>query len=173
MCGGWHGTGAMQAAVEGPLRRLLPPQVVYSNERSLLTPAHVRELWEETLPGRQLTDEKLQLVIDKSFSVTLALLYEPCGLSLGGNGPLGAGGAHGNGGAEPPPRKYKLVGLARSMSDAAFVATVCDVAVSPALQRRGVGRRLVRNLVTDMRSMGPSSFAVRARRPFPPHKLPS
>jgi GNAT superfamily N-acetyltransferase len=52
------------------------------------------------------------------------------------------------------------VGLARSMSDAAFVATVCDVAVSPAVQGRGIGKRLVRNLVADMRSLGPSSFAV-------------
>jgi len=162
--------GAMQAAVEGPLRRLLPPQVVYSNDRSLLTPAHVRELWEETLPGRELTDQKLQLVIDKSFTVTLALMYEPRGRSLGGSGPLGVGGGgHGNGeaGTEPPARKYKLVGLARSMSDAAFVATVCDVAVSPVLQGRGVGKRLVRNLVTDMRSMGPSSFAV---FPWPEHR---
>ena len=45
-------------------------------------------------------------------------------------------------------------------SDAAFVATVCDVAVSPAVQGRGIGKRLVRNLVADMRSLGPSSFAV-------------
>lgn len=151
--------GAMQAAVEGPLRRLMAPAVVYSNDRSLLTPTHVRALWAETMPAREVTTEKLQLVIDKSFTVTLALMYEP---RPRGDGLMGF--SHD---ATDTPRAYKLVGLARSMSDAAFVATVCDVAVSPAVQGRGIGKRLVRNLVADMRSLGPSSFAV---FPRPEHR---
>ena len=47
----------MQAAVEGPLRRLMAPAVVYSNDRSLLTPTHVRALWAETMPAREVTTE--------------------------------------------------------------------------------------------------------------------
>lgn len=42
----------------------------------------------------------------------------------------------------------------------AFVATICDVAVMPKFQARGIGTKLIRNLVSDMRSRGPSSFAA-------------
>lgn len=42
----------------------------------------------------------------------------------------------------------------------AFVASICDVAVDQRYQGRGIGRKLVRRLVNDMRDIGPSSFAA-------------
>eukprot|EP00238_Polyblepharides_amylifera_P003367 CAMPEP_0196596048 /NCGR_PEP_ID=MMETSP1081-20130531/83836_1 /TAXON_ID=36882 /ORGANISM="Pyramimonas amylifera, Strain CCMP720" /LENGTH=76 /DNA_ID=CAMNT_0041920873 /DNA_START=502 /DNA_END=729 /DNA_ORIENTATION=+ len=54
----------------------------------------------------------------------------------------------------------QVVGCARAMSDGAFVAVICDVAVHPDFQGRGVGRQLIRNLLQDMRSKGPGNFAV-------------
>ncbi|MCO5591458.1 hypothetical protein L7F22_045441 [Adiantum nelumboides] len=57
-------------------------------------------------------------------------------------------------------------GFGRAVSDGAFIATICDVAVDPAYQRRGIGRRIVKELVKTMKqSEGPSGFAV-----FPPPK---
>jgi len=58
----------------------------------------------------------------------------------------------------------KVVGIGRAVSDGAFIATICDVAVDPEYQNRGIGRRIVKRLVQEMkRKGGPTGFAV-----FPP-----
>lgn len=73
---------------------------------------------------------------------------------------------------DPSRSSYKrMVGFGRAVSDGAFVATICDVAVDPDYQRRGIGRRIVKELVRNMkRKGGPTGFAVfpppRARRFF-------
>ncbi|CAK9855743.1 unnamed protein product [Sphagnum jensenii] len=58
----------------------------------------------------------------------------------------------------------KIIGVGRAVSDGAFIATICDVAVDPEYQKRGIGRRIVKQLVQDMkRKGGPTGYAV-----FPP-----
>eukprot|EP00898_Chlorokybus_atmophyticus_P001739 jgi/Chlat1/2566/Chrsp175S02438 len=56
--------------------------------------------------------------------------------------------------------QQQLVGCARAISDGAFVATLCDVAVHPVYQGRGIGRAIVKRLIDHVRSRGPSSFAA-------------
>lgn len=58
----------------------------------------------------------------------------------------------------------KVVGIGRAVSDGAFIATICDVAVDPEYQKQGIGRRIVKRLVQEIKKKGgPSGFAV-----FPP-----
>lgn len=51
----------------------------------------------------------------------------------------------------PVPQKQLLLGfgagIGRAVSDGAFVATICDVSVHPDYQKRGIGRRIVKELV--------------------------
>ncbi|CAI5500993.1 unnamed protein product [Closterium sp. Naga37s-1] len=60
-------------------------------------------------------------------------------------------------------KRGKTIGVGRAISDGSFVATICDVAVLPEYQQKGVGRRIVRKLIQDMQRRGPSGYAV-----FPP-----
>uniref|UniRef100_A0A7S0WWI8 N-acetyltransferase domain-containing protein n=1 Tax=Pyramimonas obovata TaxID=1411642 RepID=A0A7S0WWI8_9CHLO len=118
------------------------PRVYISNDRSLLNVDNVAELWERTLDRTDVDPEKIATAIKHSYEVAVAVTYP-------------------EGGGEP-----QLVGFARAMSDGAFVATICDVAIMPEWQGKGHGLKLVRYLLSRMREgnqvddVGPSSFAV-------------
>eukprot|EP00245_Coleochaete_scutata_P017895 TRINITY_DN9022_c0_g1_i1.p1 TRINITY_DN9022_c0_g1~~TRINITY_DN9022_c0_g1_i1.p1 ORF type:complete len:131 (-),score=14.65 TRINITY_DN9022_c0_g1_i1:131-523(-) len=60
-------------------------------------------------------------------------------------------------GVERDPNKI-MTAMRNSIS-----ASICDVAVLPEYQRRGIGRKIVKRLAQDMRHKGPTGFAA-----FPP-----
>eukprot|EP00899_Mesostigma_viride_P018938 jgi/Mesvir1/27045/Mv20741-RA.1 len=51
--------------------------------------------------------------------------------------------------------KGRLVGFARATSDGVFHATIWDVAVDPAYQKRGIGKALMERMLLKLRSHGP------------------
>eukprot|EP00249_Psilotum_nudum_P019633 c27351_g1_i1 orf=431-853(-) len=104
------------------------------------------ELWAKTLNVRR-EPEKIVKALGHSFALVVVLEQEE---------------------ESDTPEGFhrKIVGFGHAVSDGAFVATICDVAVDPAYQRRGIGRRIVKELVQNMKQRGgPTGFAV-----FPPPK---
>ncbi|CAI7854641.1 unnamed protein product [Closterium sp. NIES-54] len=66
---------------------------------------------------------------------------------------------------QPPAGQPSRCFLPRPLTYSSSIddATICDVAVLPEYQQKGVGRRIVRKLIQDMQRRGPSGYAV-----FPP-----
>jgi N-acetylglutamate synthase-like GNAT family acetyltransferase len=54
----------------------------------------------------------------------------------------------------------RLIGCARTVSDAVFAAQVVDVSVDPEYRSRGVGTTMLRNLCKETREAGAQSIAV-------------
>ncbi|MCO5570555.1 hypothetical protein L7F22_024279 [Adiantum nelumboides] len=122
---------------------LFPQHIRYSSNSDDVDLTQLSELWAKTL-NEYRDPPEIAKALRYSYSIIAAL-------------------DHGEGSDSSQPR---LVGFGRAVSDGAFIATICDVAVDPAYQRRGIGRRIVKELVKTMKqSEGPSGFAV-----FPPPK---
>ncbi|KAL2635194.1 hypothetical protein R1flu_006673 [Riccia fluitans] len=124
---------------------LLPRPFIYSSSFSDVDPAQLSELWATTLRVNRDPKKILKALRHSyAFIVVLAEVDEalPSGVDT----------------------RLKTVGIGRAISDGTFIATICDVAVDPAYQRRGIGRRIVKKLVENMKKTGgPSGYAV-----FPP-----
>jgi len=61
-----------------------------------------------------------------------------------------------------PGGQARLVGFARASTDFRIVATIDDVAVAPEIQRRGVGRTLIKRLLRDLGRLGVEDVALTA-----------
>ncbi|XP_057815418.2 serotonin N-acetyltransferase 2, chloroplastic isoform X2 [Cryptomeria japonica] len=120
---------------------LLPARYIYSSDIADVDPLQLGELWAKTLELRR-DPVKIMKSLKHSYAFVAVLTREEK-----------AEGA-----------QTKIVGIGRAISDGAFIATICDVAVDPAHQRRGIGRKIVRYLAKAVKKMdGPAGFAV-----FPP-----
>ncbi|KAL3692630.1 hypothetical protein R1sor_006281 [Riccia sorocarpa] len=124
---------------------LLPRPLIYSSSLSDVDSVQLSELWATTLDVKR-DPQKILKAMRHSFAfiVVLAEVEEasPSGVD----------------------RRLKTVGVGRAISDGTFIASICDVAVDPEYQRRGIGRRIVKKLVENMKKTGgPSGYAV-----FPP-----
>ncbi|KAH9305971.1 hypothetical protein KI387_010375, partial [Taxus chinensis] len=120
---------------------LLPPRYIYSSDIADVDPLQLSELWAKTLEVRR-DPVKVMKSLKHSYVFVVVLTREE----------------------EAEGTQTKIVGIGRAISDGAFIATICDVAVDPAHQRRGIGRRIVKYLAKAMKKMhGSSGFAV-----FPP-----
>lgn len=116
-------------------------QFIYSSSLAEVDPEQVRQLWAKTL-GVDRDAKRIMEAMRHSFAIVVVKERRI---------------------ADAASSEGKIVGVGRAVSDGAFIATICDVAVDPAFQRRGIGRRIVKYLVEDMRGRGPSGYAV-----FPP-----
>ncbi|BFI30664.1 aralkylamine N-acetyltransferase [Marchantia polymorpha subsp. ruderalis] len=124
---------------------LLPRPLIYSSNFSDVDPVQLSELWAMTLKVRR-DPKKIVKALRHSFAFVVVLAEDDEVSSSGVTRPL------------------KTVGVGRAISDGTFIASICDVAVDPAYQHRGIGRRIVKKLVENMKKTGgPSGYAV-----FPP-----
>eukprot|EP00250_Pteridium_aquilinum_P026875 c33751_g1_i1 orf=63-761(+) len=122
---------------------LFPRRFIYSSDLEDVDLAQLSELWAMTLNVNRDPFE-IAKALKHSYSFVVVLDQAE------GSGFL----------------QRRLVGFGRAVSDGAFIATICDVAVDPAYQRRGIGRRIVKELVKNMKQKGgPTGFAA-----FPPPK---
>jgi GNAT superfamily N-acetyltransferase len=64
----------------------------------------------------------------------------------------------------PPRLKRTLVAFGRATSDRALTASIHDLAVAPALQGQGIGRRLMHRIVREICRYGISDISVMANR---------
>lgn len=120
---------------------LFPRRYIYSSDMADVDPVQLSELWAKTLKVRR-DPVKIMKSLTHSFVFVVVLAREE----------------------EVEGTQTKIVGVGRLISDGAFIATICDVAVDPAYQRRGIGRKIVKYLVKATKKMdGPSGFAA-----FPP-----
>ncbi|CAM6118331.1 unnamed protein product [Calypogeia fissa] len=123
---------------------LIPRPPIYSSNFADVDPIQLSELWLQTLKVRR-DPEKIIKALRHSFAFVVVLTEDEDVPSTSGT-------------------RWKTVGVGRAVSDGTFIATICDVAVDPAYRHRGIGRRIVKKLVENMkRTGGPSGFAV-----FPP-----
>ncbi|XP_073386309.1 histone acetyltransferase TAP1 isoform X2 [Physcomitrium patens] len=125
-----------------PIR--IPRPLVYSTNLADVDPVQLSELWEKTLMVTR-EPSKIMKALRHSFMFVIVLAeQEKDDLGL-----------------RSTP---KVVGIGRAVSDGSFIATICDVAVDPEYQKQGIGRRIVKRLVQEIKKKGgPSGFAV-----FPP-----
>ncbi|KAK3241716.1 hypothetical protein CYMTET_48544 [Cymbomonas tetramitiformis] len=140
-----------EGRVPSALKRFLPEVIYYYNDPSFADPEQVAQLWDSVglrSNSAEYDFDRVSVAINKSFSVALAVVYDTTPPAVGS--PLSDHLACG----------MRLVGFIRAISDGAFVASICDITVDQQYQGRGIGRKLVRRLVNDMRDIGPSSFAV-------------
>lgn len=120
---------------------LFPRRYIYSSDIADVDPVQLSELWAKTLKVRR-DPVKILKSLKHSFVFVVVIAREE----------------------EVEGTQNKIVGVGRLISDGAFIATICDVAVDPAYQRRGIGRKIVKYLVKATKKMGgPSGFAA-----FPP-----
>lgn len=141
----------------------------------------VATLWEVSL-GRDRPDVvKMQTALANSFSVEAAFVDVPCddpNDSSAGSSPVeGDTRQQTDANAEPfsqptsltgnsrrrslpPGQRRRLVGFVRCLSDGAFAALVVDACVHPEYQRRGIGRNLMKRLLSNTRKRGPSTFVA-------------
>ncbi|KAG0612119.1 hypothetical protein M758_6G003200 [Ceratodon purpureus] len=125
-----------------PIR--IPRPLVYSTNLADVDPVQLSELWEKTLKVTR-EPSKIMKALRHSFMFVIVLAEQE-------NNDLGL------------RTRPKVVGIGRAVSDGAFIATICDVAVDPEYQKQGIGRRIVKRLVQEIKKKGgPSGFAV-----FPP-----
>lgn len=123
---------------------LIPRPPIYSSNFADVDPIQLSELWLQTLKVRR-DPEKIIKALRHSFAFVVVLAEDENFPSTSGT-------------------RWKTVGVGRAVSDGTFIATICDVAVDAAYRHRGIGRRIVKKLVENMKSAGgPSGFAV-----FPP-----
>lgn len=94
-------------------------------------PVQLSELWAKTLKVRR-DPVKIMKSLTHSFVFVVVLAREE----------------------EVEGTQTKIVGVGRLISDGAFIATICDVAVDPAYQRRGIGRKIVKYLVKATKKNG-------------------
>ena len=57
-------------------------------------------------------------------------------------------------------QRRRLVGFVRCLSDGAFAALVVDACVHPDYQRQGIGRKLLKRLLSGARKRGPGTFVA-------------
>lgn len=144
----WVTCRASQAAGQPFWSFILPGRFIYSSDLSDVDTVQLSELWAKTL---DVTRDPQEIAKAVKHSYTFVVVLEQ--------------------GEDSKGFHRKLVGFGRAVSDGAFIATICDVAVDPAYQRRGIGRKIVKELVKNMKQKGgPTGFAVfphpRARRFF-------
>eukprot|EP00897_Mesotaenium_endlicherianum_P006501 jgi/Mesen1/587/ME000107S10827 len=120
---------------------LLPQPLKYSSNMADVDAQQLSDLWASTLDTRRDPGKVMKAMLH---SYAFILVIDESAAALRG----GVG---------------QIIGVGRAVSDGAFVATICDVAVLPDYQRRGVGRKIVKRLVQEMKGKGPTGFAV-----FPP-----
>lgn len=123
-------------------RSLLPQPLTYSSNFSDVDAVQLSELWGKTLKEPPREPHKIQKAMRHSFA--FIIVKDEAALCSDG-------------------KPGRIVGVGRAVSDGAFIASICDVAVDPEYQHRGIGRKLVKRLVQEMKGKGPTGFAV-----FPP-----
>ncbi|KAH9550367.1 hypothetical protein CY35_10G068200 [Sphagnum magellanicum] len=156
LCGIWwwqlgkNRRGRVQASVPLPQplrfirRAFLSRLLTYSSNFSDIDPVQLSELWVKTLKVSR-DPRKILKAFHHSFVFVVVLAQVENDIS-------------------GSTSSTKIIGVGRAVSDGAFIATICDVAVDPEYQKRGIGRRIVKQLVQDMkRKGGPTGYAV-----FPP-----
>ncbi|CAI5470202.1 unnamed protein product [Closterium sp. Yama58-4] len=135
------GQARWQPPAGQPSRCFLPRPLTYSSSLADVDPDEVAHVWYRTLKVER-EPRKVMKAMRHSYSIVVVM--DESQRSLSG-------------------KRGKTIGVGRAISDGSFVATICDVAVLPEYQQKGVGRRIVRKLIQDMQRRGPSGYAV-----FPP-----
>eukprot|EP00210_Caulerpa_lentillifera_P006383 g6097.t1 len=108
-------------------------QIIYSSDKSLLNHKQVHDLWSEAL-GRVCNLQSIERALFNSYGIQAAFV-------VSGN-------------------DWRLIGLARCLSDGVVTALLADVCVHPSWQDRGIGVELVKRLSVFIKSRGPSGFAA-------------
>lgn len=110
-----------------------PFQIIYSSDKANFNHSQVQELWSEAM-GRVSTLQTIERALRNSYGIQGAFIV---------NG-----------------EDWRLVGLARCLSDGVVTALLADVCVHPSWQGRGIGVELVRRLSVFIKSRGPGGFAA-------------
>ncbi|CAI5983627.1 unnamed protein product [Closterium sp. NIES-65] len=135
------GQARWQPPAGQPSRCFLPRPLTYSSSIADVDPDEIAHVWYHTL---KVDREPRKVMKAMRHSYSIVVVMDESQRSLSG-------------------KRGKTIGVGRAISDGSFVATICDVAVLPEYQQKGVGRRIVRKLIQDMQRRGPSGYAV-----FPP-----
>lgn len=99
----------------------------YTDDRALLQANEVQELWIQSM-DQYCDTRRVATALDNSFRIEAAFARIP-----GSN------------------NKWKLVGLARTVSDGIFAALLTDLCVHPEFRRRGIGSKLLLRLEQSTR----------------------
>jgi hypothetical protein len=99
------------------------------------------------------------VALEHSFTVNAAFVNDRGDSSPSTSASASSGSATLTGAARRR-KDRRLIGLGRTISDGSFAALVVDLCVHPDYQRKGIGRRLLGDLLGQTKRMGPESFAA-------------